>query len=195
MTAKPSKQQEILKVAYHLFRSQGYHATGLNQILELSNCGKSQLYHYYSNKENLLLASLDFYANKIYQETAKFMLEINSLEDFEMLIRGCERLCKSQNRIVGCFVGSISAECSPSNENIRLHCFEIYENWKNLFMSGLHGLQEKSLLSKDANKDELAEYFLSSVQGAFLMAKTLKDIKAIQRTLSRSINYIRSYAI
>jgi AcrR family transcriptional regulator len=188
-------QQNLLKSAYHSFRIHGYHGSSLSEILSAAQIGKSQMYHYYNSKEDLLLATLDFYSSKVYQETYRFMSKIESLEEFEALIDGSTRLCKSQKMIAGCFLGSIAGELAAHNEKVRLHLVSLYQNWKELFVEGLDNLKNKSLLSKDTDTDELAEYFLVSVQGAFVLAKATKDTSVIERSIQKSINYIRAYAI
>lgn len=188
-------QQNLLKSAYHSFRIHGYHGSSLNDILATAGIGKSQMYHYYKSKEELLMATLDFYSSKVYQETFRFMNNIESLEEFEALIDGSTRLCKSQKMIAGCFLGSIAGELAAQNDKIRMHLVGLYQNWKELFIEGLDNLKNKSLLSKDTDTHELAEYFLVSVQGAFVLAKATKDTDVIERSIRKSINYIRAYGI
>lgn len=195
MSYMNAKKEKLMKTAYHQFRIHGFHGTGLNQILKEAELGKSQLYHYFESKEDLLMASLDFYSKNIYKETYRFMHDIQSLDEFEQIVAGSLRLCKSQNRIAGCFLGSIAGELASSNDILRKYLVDLYEEWKSLFVSGLDELKRKSLISQDAKTEELAEFFLVSVQGAFVMAKVTKDLSVIERSISKSINYIRSYAI
>jgi hypothetical protein len=86
------------------------------------------------------------------------------------------------------------AELALSDEVVRVDTSHIFEKWKNLFSKGLTRLQAKGLLRSDANTDAMAEHFLVSSQGAFLMAKANKDLSIIRKTILESIQYIRSYA-
>lgn len=190
-----ASKKKILHAAYHLFRKQGYNATGLQEILDKSKTGKSQLYHHFSSKEELLLESLKFYSEKVYAETSKFMYGIESLDEFERIIGGSRRLARSQSSIVGCYFGSIAGELAVTNPSIRKFLVELYDDWQKLFVAGLEELKNRSLISKDAKTDELAEFFLVSVQGAFILAKTTEDLSVIDRSIQKSLNYIRSYAI
>lgn len=56
MKSQIPPKQRILETAYQLFYSQGYHATGINQILEESDVAKASLYLHYGSKEDLGLA-------------------------------------------------------------------------------------------------------------------------------------------
>lgn len=192
---RANSKRKLMKTAYHHFRIHGYHGSGLANILSEAEMGKSQLYHHFGSKEDLLMATLHFYSKNVYKETARFMRDIESLDEFEELIGGSTRLCKSQNRVAGCFLGSIVGELAAHNDKVRDFLVELYAEWKNLFVGGLNELQAKGLLSKNANTEELAEYFLVSVQGAFVLAKVTKDLSVIERSIQKSINYIRSYEI
>lgn len=58
MRQQPRKQL-LLETAYGLFNRQGYHATGIDQILAESGVAKATLYKYFPSKEDLILAVLE----------------------------------------------------------------------------------------------------------------------------------------
>lgn len=58
MRAQPRKDQ-LLATAFRLFNQQGYHATGIDQILAESGVAKATLYKYFPSKEDLILAVLE----------------------------------------------------------------------------------------------------------------------------------------
>lgn len=194
-TLRPKdKKAKILDIAFKLFRKNGYNGTGLNEILDLSNTGKSQLYHYFGSKQDLARAVLQAYADRVLQETAAFMNHIESLDEFEKLIDGSLKLVQTRNEICGCLVGSICAELATSDEIIRVEISYIFEKWKNLFSRGLTRLQAKGLLRADADTEAIAEHFLITAQGAFLMAKANKDLSIVKKSFVQSIRYLKSYA-
>ena len=188
-----SSKGKILKAAYKLFRHQGVGHSGLNQILQNADAGKSQMYHYFKDKDELVRQVVMAYANKIFIETAKFMNEIESLQDFEKLISGTQRLCKSDNQIVGCLIGSLGAEMSAHREEVRLEIQNLVKQWEALFSKGLVRLQAKGILNEKAKTDQLAEFFLSNIQGAMLVAKITQDLSVIRRSVLHSILYLETY--
>lgn len=61
MTNKVDSREKILQTASRLFQLQGYHATGLNQIIKESGAPKGSLYHYFPNgKEELAVESVKY---------------------------------------------------------------------------------------------------------------------------------------
>lgn len=52
-------REKILHTAYRLFYTNGYRATGVNQIIEEANIAKATLYHHFKSKEDLAIAYLE----------------------------------------------------------------------------------------------------------------------------------------
>ena len=52
-------KQAVLDAASHLFKSQGYRATSIDQLLEATQLSRSSLYNSFGNKETLYLLTLD----------------------------------------------------------------------------------------------------------------------------------------
>ena len=76
------RRSEILHAALRAFRDRGYHATTLDDIAERLGVGKTALYHYFPDKESILLAC--------HQE---------SLADLDRILRGARRLGSATERL------------------------------------------------------------------------------------------------
>lgn len=93
---------KILETATELFHKQGYHSTGINQIIKEANVAKASLYYHFETKEDLCIAFLEqrdklwntnFY-NFVKDKDNKviaafdFLMKDNTISDF----RGCSFL-------------------------------------------------------------------------------------------------------
>lgn len=58
MAVKETRKTELLDVASRLFYEQGYHATGIKQIIDAAGIAKGTFYSHFSSKEELGLAWL-----------------------------------------------------------------------------------------------------------------------------------------
>lgn len=56
---RPSKKEPLVETAADLFEKNGYHATGIDKILEASGVAKMTLYNHFKSKEDLIVAALE----------------------------------------------------------------------------------------------------------------------------------------
>ena len=55
---RPSKRDHLIDTALNLFYAQGYHATGIDEVIEVAGVAKMTLYNNFASKDDLLLAAL-----------------------------------------------------------------------------------------------------------------------------------------
>ncbi len=86
--SKENSKEKILQTATALFAKQGYHATGMNQILKESGAPKGSLYyHFPQGKEQLAAEAVNRITNKILQETSSVFTQSRGvLQAFEDLM-------------------------------------------------------------------------------------------------------------
>lgn len=61
----PAKKLEIVKLAYDKFYDGGFHATAMDSVMAESGISKRTLYKYFSSKEELIEAVMDYYSAEI----------------------------------------------------------------------------------------------------------------------------------
>src|SRR6516162_428327 len=73
----------IMRAAADLFHRQGVHATSPDEVIEASDTGKGQFYHYFKNKEGLVHEVLQTHLEAIRTGAAPINYEINSWSDLD----------------------------------------------------------------------------------------------------------------
>ena len=63
-------QQKILSTAADLFHRRGVNATSVDDVLAASRTGKSQFYHYYKSKEDLLCEVARYHLDQLIVEAS-----------------------------------------------------------------------------------------------------------------------------
>ncbi|KYG34136.1 TetR/AcrR family transcriptional regulator [Alkalihalobacillus trypoxylicola] len=150
MDAKLDSKTNILAAAARLFHLQGYHATGLNQILKESGAPKGSLYYYFPNgKEQLATEAIEQMSERIYVEIK------NSLNNFPTLKEGIqfyiEKLAQKFDKIdelESMPIGLLASETSLISEPLRNTCLRSYQKWEDLYYQKLI---ENHFDSKDAS--------------------------------------------
>ena len=75
MTRRQDCRQRLVETALKLFASQGYHGTGIADILRESGCKRGSLYYYFSSKEELGYAAIDESVRLVIEQGAASRLQ------------------------------------------------------------------------------------------------------------------------
>lgn len=139
MKAEQPAKNRILITAAKLFQQQGYHATGLNQIVAESGAPKGSLYYYFpGGKEELAVAAIGLIRDEIEGRLRKFLSTIDDpVEAIRALIGQMAREFDQPEYIIHCTVSLLTLEVSLVSEPLRRACMESGEAWERGFAEKL----------------------------------------------------------
>ncbi len=170
MGDKSNAKDQIVNTAARLFFSQGYHATGLSQIIKESDTPKGSLYHYFpEGKEELALVCINK-ANLHVMD--KFRLSFSqhertgdALYDFLYRMAIETEAAGYTGFIPFSFWASVEASCI--SDRLRHACQEVFAGWQDIIAAQL--MQEG--VEKQAAEDA-AILTLSMMEGALIISLT-----------------------
>ncbi len=139
MKADQPAKNRILMTAARLFQQQGYHATGLNQIVAESGAPKGSLYYYFpGGKEELAVAAIGLIRDEIGERIRHFLAGIDDpAEAIQALIREMVKEFDRPEYIIHCTVSLLTLEVSLLSEPLRRACMESVEAWERAFAAKL----------------------------------------------------------
>jgi len=165
-------RDRVVATAGRLFREQGYHATGLNQVLAESNAPKGSLYfHFPGGKEQL---AADALARSGAELGERMAAALAATDDPATGLATLAELFAAELRASdfrrGCPVATVALEAAAGSDPIRTTCDGVYSAW-------LAGLTERlrSWGVSAERAEPLATLTLSTLQGALLLARTRRD--------------------
>ncbi len=109
-------KERILGTASRLFYEQGYHVTGINQIIEVADIARASLYNHYPSKTDLLLAYLDSTHASWFTELDSFLKPIESPREKLLAIFDFRIQRQIKLKFKGCHFNKIAAEASDDQE-------------------------------------------------------------------------------
>jgi AcrR family transcriptional regulator len=197
MNAKSSRGAEtklrIIRAAADLFHRQGVGATSPDQIIEASETGKGQFYHYFKSKEGLVHEVLQSYLDDITNGTAPLNYEIKSWQDLERWFSSNIELQKKFRMTRGCPFGTIGNEVTENDELIRQDLSFIFEVMRNKL--AVFFIKEKAhgRLSEEANEDQIADFCIAAVQGGMLLGKIKRNSQPVETTVREALAHLKRY--
>jgi len=177
-------KQRMLDKTAELLRTQGYHGTGLKQILEESHTPRGSLYfHFPGGKEQLA-------AQAVADSGARMQLLLRDIaasagspgEAIDAMFEEMGRQLQQSGWTEGCPIATLALEMCPYSEEIQEMCAETFRGWEFV----LAELLERSGLDHEKAEDT-ATFMLSVFEGAMLLARTHESLQPLEnaRTMLR----------
>jgi TetR/AcrR family transcriptional repressor of lmrAB and yxaGH operons len=173
---QPDARTRLVETTARLLQLQGYHNTGLNQIVAESEAPKGSLYHYFpGGKVDLAVTAIEHSARQTAQRLGELCLaQPAPLQGLAAVIDHFIEQFESSAFQKGCPIATITLEQAALNEEIQAACGQAYALWQ-------QGLQAYLEAHKVANAAFLAEHLLVLIEGALLLARARRDCAPLRR--------------
>ncbi|MEY8843778.1 TetR/AcrR family transcriptional regulator [Bacillus safensis] len=176
-----STKDKIIQTAALLLRKQGYHATGLNQIIRESGTPKGSLYYYFPNgKEELAIASVEYISQKVINQIEEgFAYSDDPYIAIDRFMTNIIRGFMEKESERGIPIVLLAAESKPENTQLHAACKQEMVRWQEL-------VKEKLMNSgyEENKADELASLLHSMVIGGLSMTTALKQTTPLEHVKS-----------
>lgn len=167
MVRRTDTRQRMLDSAAELFHQQGYHATGLNQLVAAGGAPKGSLYfHFPGGKEQLAAEAIRRSAERLCDQLRTVVANSpDVVTGIENVIEALATSMEESDFRRGCPLATVALDVSGESEAIRQACADGYTSWHTLIAEALDS----------DNADDLATVVLAAIEGGLLLAKTLRD--------------------
>lgn len=185
-------RDRIVEAAAGLVTERGVDGTGIDHVLAAAGASKSQLYHYFADKEDLVRAVI---ARRFAQIiTAQAML-LAKLDSWAAIRRWLDNFIAETeaNGHPGCPIGSLANELANRDDLARADLAACFTTWESYLVDGLTKMKERGDLRQDADPRRLALAVFASLEGGLLLAKTHKDAEPLRVALDAAYAYLRSF--
>ncbi len=185
-------RRRIVTVAAELMYERGVSATSIEDVLAGSGTGKSQLYHYFSSREELLAEVLDHQLDQILQEQSTFAL--STWAGIEAWLQASALSHKTERGLRGCPLGSIVSEVLDHSDHLRSHSANAFARWESALADEFLKLQNTGQLRPDADPATLAEMTVAILQGGYLLSSTKREAAPMRNAAAAALAHLRSFA-
>lgn len=181
----------IVTAAAELMYKRGVAGTSVDDVLKAAGVGKSQFYHYFSAKTELVGAVLQYQlsAMLVYQDR----FDITTLDGIERWLNALVQELEDRGFCGGCPLGTIVAEVVDRDDQLQAIAATTFEIWEKRLVGGLQALKDIGGLRLDADPETLAQEALASVQGGYLLATVKRDARPMKNAIGAAIARLRSY--
>lgn len=185
-------RQRIVSAAADLSYARGVGNTSLDDVIEASGTGKSQLYHYFVDKDALVQAVV---AEQVERVLTFHRPLLSRLDSMRGLVRWRDAVIlgnRTRGARYGCPLGSLAAELADRSEPVRSLLATGFAEWESLLTDGLTRMRDKGELAADADPAGLAAAIMTALQGGLLLAQTARDSGPLEIALDMALNHVRA---
>ena len=166
--------------------------TSLDDVRREIGASKSQLYHYFSSKDELLQAVIDLQGQRIMGAQQP---ELASIDSFESLRRWRDKiiqLAESHGKIGGCPIGSLANELAPHDPSHRAALAVEFDHWEEQLKQAFARMQARGVLAARFSPKQLGHLFLMTLQGGLLFVKLQQSSEPLAVALDDLIRMLEA---
>ena len=200
MAAAPSTRKgretrdRIVDAACDLVFERGVAGLNLDEVREATSTSKSQLYHYFADKSDLIKAVVDRQAERVLEVHGPALGAVDGWAALRRWRDLVVRLVRAAGCHGGCPVGSLANELAELDESSRLRLSDVFAQWEGMLAEALQRMVESGELDASANVKQLSIAMMASLQGGLLLSKTNRSVKPLEVALDSAIEYLEAVA-
>ncbi len=187
-------RDKILKKAGILFNTQGYKATSISNITDLTGFTKGAIYRHFRDKEDLERESLAHLSELMFEKVRDVVKQEQTAgKKLRAIFRYFESYITNPPLKGGCPLLNAAIEADDTNPVLRREALKILTVLRQSVITILeNGIQHKQIKS-NVEKESFAALVIASLEGAIMMGKLLgddDDIKRVVKHLDQQVKEI-----
>jgi TetR/AcrR family transcriptional regulator, transcriptional repressor for nem operon len=161
----------------------GYGGAGVRDIVAEAATPQGSFTNHFRSKEEFAREVLDLYFARLKRLVAEALGD-GGLSPRERLRRYLDIITRGlagDEFSRGCLIGDFSLEAAPQSEMLRARLGEIFAEWRSPFAACIAEGQAMGEIDAAFAPEELAEFLLSSWEGAILRTKVERNAEPLER--------------
>jgi AcrR family transcriptional regulator len=191
-TAKGRASRErILQAAAELVAEKGAAAMSLDDVRARTGASRSQLYHYFEDRDDLIRAVIDVTTDAVIDVQGELLEHLDSWAGIERWFDALVELQAERQARGGCPIGSLAGQLAEQDPQARIALAAGLDRWEAHLRDGLTRMKARGKLRGHANPAELASATMASIQGGLLLTQVRRDPRQLQIALDAASKHLR----
>ncbi|MGN6793266.1 MAG: TetR/AcrR family transcriptional regulator [Streptosporangiaceae bacterium] len=187
-------RSRIVTAAASLVYERGFAGTSVDDVMAATGTSKSQLYHYFADKDALIREVIKAQLGRII--AAQEAAGLREVSSWEALRRWCDHFVtatRATKGAGGCPLGSLVGELADQSEPARRVLEQCFADWQSYLSEGFTAMRDNGELAARADPAELALTMMSALQGGLLMAQTMRSARPLELALNMALQHTAAY--
>lgn len=166
----------------------------MDDVRAATATSKSQLYHYFASKSDLVCAVIAHQQEAVLSGQQPYLGEFDSLAGLHAWRDRVVAMTGAAVTLGGCPIGGLANEVAGADEPARTAASRAFDAWRSQLASGLGRMQAAGELSYEASPADLSWGLLAAIQGGLLLSQATQQIRPLELALDHAISAIEAHA-
>ena len=168
-------RERILRAAGEIVAERGVAAASLDDVRARAGASKSQLYHYFADRDELIREVARVITGDVLASQAELVAGFDSLPGIRAYLDAIVAVQAQRDCHGGCPIGSLAGQVAERDPGARQVLADGFDRWEAGLRAGLRVMAERGELSDGADPDRLATQSLALLQGGLLLTQVRRD--------------------
>jgi TetR/AcrR family transcriptional repressor of nem operon len=177
-------RERILQAAAGLVAERGAVGVSLDDVCERTGASRSQLYHYFEDKDDLVRAVIDVTTDAVIGVQGEVLDHLDTWAGIERWFDALVELQVERQAAGGCPIGSLAGQLAERDPLARAAIANGLDRWESHLRVGLSRMKARARLKPSADPAELATATMASIQGGLLLTQVRRDPQQLRIALN-----------
>lgn len=169
--------------------------TSIDEVRATAGVGGSQISHYFLDKRDLTRHVIAARRDDVVAfHTQPPLGALDSFAALRAWADACIADIDTVYRRGGCIYGSLAGELIDSDDQVRDDLADGYDQWLELFQTGLAAMRGRGELRPDADPRHLATALVTAHQGGAMITFATGDPEPLRVAVNAAVDYVSSFA-
>jgi AcrR family transcriptional regulator len=174
-------RSRIVAAAARLIHERGVAGTTMEDVRVAAEVSGSQLYHYFTDKDELVQAVITYQGDLIAGNQRQ--ADLSSAEGLLAWRNMVVSQAKTAEAKGGCPLGSLGGQLAETDPDARDLIAAGFGQWSDAIGDGIRALQAAGHLPAATSPDDIAATLLAALQGGLLLAQVQRDTRPLETAL------------
>jgi TetR/AcrR family transcriptional repressor of nem operon len=180
---KPSHREKLLQVGMQMVHRHGFGGASVRDIVQAAGVPQGSFTNHFTSKERFGLEVIE-----LYFANSRAVMQRTLLDDAQPPLQRLRAYIDARKNGLnqdgmrnGCLLGNFTLEATDTSEPIRARLLEAFAELQAALAYCLRAAVRAGEIAPATECDEIAGFVVSSLQGAYLIAKAQRDPRAVER--------------
>ena len=186
-------RRRIVAAAREVVAEKGAAGASLDEVGARAPASRSQLYHYFDDKDDLLRAVAEATNDVVLDGQRDLFVGLNTWDGLHGWTDFLVGLQEQRRGEGGCPIANLLGQLAEQHDDIRVVLSSGFDRWEAHIRDGLACMVASGELSSDTDVGWLATSTLASLEGGLVLTQARRDPQALRRALDGALALIATF--